>query len=437
VRRVFVLQEERVELKPRSNDKIIQLLEKGVEIPNPLSLDIGDEVKIENISGNGVWIYPGCRIYGEEMVISRGARIGYEGPVTIENCQLGPNVELKAGYFKKAVFLERANMSSGAHVRDGCILEEQANGAHCVGLKQTILFPFVTLGSLINFCDCLMAGGTSRKNHSEVGSAYIHFNFTPDGDKTTASLIGDVPRGVMLNQPPIFLGGQGGMVGPVLMGYGNIVTSGTIIRSDVISENKLIIGKTHRGRIIDFIPRSYPRISRVVENNIIYLANLMALEQWYIHVRQPFFKGQEFGGLIYSGALDKIVSAKAERIQRLKAMANNIAGSLEKKDSDRATSGKREFCNNITKIAGLFNSEIISKTGVDLRDRFLDKFHAHRKDHGGNYIDVVQSLDSGTSRQGTRWLSRIVKELCLRTREILPVLGLFKKIAANIHSKEE
>ena len=437
MRRVFVLQEERVELKPRSNDKIIQLLEKGVEIPNPLSLDIGDEVKIENISGNGVWIYPGCRIYGEEMVISRGARIGYEGPVTIENCQLGPNVELKAGYFKKAVFLERANMASGAHVRDGCILEEQANGAHCVGLKQTILFPFVTLGSLINFCDCLMAGGTSRKNHSEVGSAYIHFNFTPDGDKTTASLIGDVPRGVMLNQPPIFLGGQGGMVGPVLMGYGNIVTSGTIIRSDVISDNKLIIGKTHRGRIIDFIPRSYPRISRVVENNIIYLANLMALEQWYIHVRQPFFKGQEFGGLIYSGALDKIVSAKAERIQRLKAMANNIAGSLEKKDSDRATSGKREFCNNITKIAGLFNSEIISKTGVDFRDRFLDKFHAHRKDHGGNYIDVVQSLDSGTSRQGTRWLSRIVKELCLRTREMLPVLGLFKKIAANIHSKEE
>ena len=437
MRRIFVLQEERVELKPRSNDKIIQLLEKGVEIPNPLSLDIGDEVKIENISGNGVWIYPGCRIYGEEMVISGGARIGYEGPVTIENCQVGPKVELKAGYFKKAVFLERANMASGAHVRDGCILEEQANGAHCVGLKQTILFPFVTLGSLINFCDCLMAGGTSRKNHSEVGSAYIHFNFTPDSDKTTASLIGDVPRGVMLNQPPIFLGGQGGMVGPVLMGYGNIVTSGTIIRSDVISENKLIIGKTHRGRIIDFIPRSYPRISRVVENNIIYLANLMALEQWYIHVRQPFFKGQEFGGLIYSGALDKIVSAKAERIQRLKAMANNIAGSLEKKGSDRATSGKREFCNNITQIAGLFHSGIISETAVDLRNRFLDRFHAHRKDHGGNYVDVVQSLDSETSRQGTRWLDRIVKELCLRTREILPVLGLFKKVAANIHGKEE
>jgi bifunctional UDP-N-acetylglucosamine pyrophosphorylase/glucosamine-1-phosphate N-acetyltransferase len=437
VRPAFASEEGGVELKPRSNDKIIQLLEKGVEIPNPLTLDIGDEVKIDNISGNGVKIYPGCRIYGEEMVISGGARIGYEGPVTIENCQLGPNVELKAGYFKKAVFLEKANMTSGAHVRDGCILEEQANGAHCVGLKQTILFPFVTLGSLINFCDCLMAGGTSRKDHSEVGSAYIHFNFTPDSDKTTASLIGDVPRGVMLNQRPIFLGGQGGMVGPVRMGYGNIVAAGTILRNDVTGDNKLIIGKTHRGKIVDFIPRSYPLISRVVENNIIYLANLVALEQWYIHVRHPFFRRQEFGELIYSGALDKIILAKEERIKRLTAMANNIAGSLGKKESGTSTSGKREFCNNITQVAELFNSEIISRTGVDLRNRFLDGFRAHSKDHGGNYIDVVQSLAGSISQQGTHWLDRIINELCLRTKEILPLLGIFRKIAANIPNKEE
>ncbi|MCK7504346.1 MAG: hypothetical protein MZV70_09845 [Desulfobacterales bacterium] len=114
-----------------------------------------------------------------------------------------------------------------------------------VGLKQTILFPFVTLGSLINFCDCLMAGGTSRSNHSEVGSSYIHFNFTPDADKTTPSLIGDVPRGVMLNQPPIFLGGQGGMVGPLRMGYGNVVAAGSILRQDYPQNNQLIFDMPH------------------------------------------------------------------------------------------------------------------------------------------------------------------------------------------------
>ncbi len=134
--------------------------------------------------------------------------------MTLDDCRLGPKVELKGGYFKQSVFLEKANMGLGAQVREGCLLEEEANGAHCVGLKQTILLPFVTLGSLINFCDCLMAGGTSRKDHSEVGSSYIHFNYTPDGDKTTASLFGDVPRGVMLDQPPDLPGRPGRGRGP-------------------------------------------------------------------------------------------------------------------------------------------------------------------------------------------------------------------------------
>jgi len=114
-----------------------------------------------------------------------------------------------------------------------------------VGLKQTILFPFVTLGSLVNFCDCLMAGGTSKKDHSEVGSSYIHFNYTPEQDKATPSLIGDVPQGVMVNRPPIFLGGQGGAVGPVRIGYGTVVKAGTILRKDVAG-GKLVGGGTLR-----------------------------------------------------------------------------------------------------------------------------------------------------------------------------------------------
>jgi UDP-N-acetylglucosamine/UDP-N-acetylgalactosamine diphosphorylase len=282
-------------IRPQSYEKIVHLISKGVDIPNPLTLDIGPDVNLDQISGKGVKIYPGCRIYGAKVVVSAGARLGAEGPVTVEDCQLGPNVELKAGYFSKSVFLDKANMGLGAHVREGCILEEEAGGAHCVGLKQTILFPFVTLGSLVNFCDCLMAGGTSRKNHSEVGSSYIHFNFTPDGDKTTPSLIGDVPRGVVLNQPPIFLGGQGGIVGPVRMGYGNVVAAGSILRSDYLADNKLIIGKSYSGGIRDFIPASYPGLARIVENNVVYLANLAALEQWYLHVRKGFLEAEEFG----------------------------------------------------------------------------------------------------------------------------------------------
>jgi len=215
--------------------KVICLLKKGVRMTNPFSVEIGDEVNPERIADSSI-IYGSARIYGEDTVISPEVKLGFEGPVTLINCQLGNAVELRGGYFNNSVFLDKAAMGSNAQVRSGCLLEEEAGGNHCVGLKQTILFPFVQLGSLINFCDCLMAGGTSRRNHSEVGSSYIHFNYTPRQNKATPSLIGDVPRGVMLREPPIFLGGQGGIVGPVQIDYGTVIPAGIICRQDFKTE---------------------------------------------------------------------------------------------------------------------------------------------------------------------------------------------------------
>ena len=148
-------------------DKVEALLKKGVRMTNPFSVEIGKEVNLDKIAGS-VTIYGAARIYGEETLISQDVKLGYEAPVTLINCQLGAAVELRGGYFAQSVFLARVSMGSNAQVRAGCLLEEESGGNHTVGLKQTILFPFVTLGSFVNFCDCLMAGGTSRKNHSEV-----------------------------------------------------------------------------------------------------------------------------------------------------------------------------------------------------------------------------------------------------------------------------
>ena len=179
--------------------KVEQLIKKGVRIFNPSTITVGEEVSVDRISGENVVLHAGCKIFGSATLIMAHSEIGYEEPVTIENCQLGPHVKLNGGFFSHSTFLKKVEFGLGARVRAGCLLEEESNGAHTVGLKQTILFPFVTLGSLINFCDCLMAGGTSRKDHSEVGSSYIHFNYTPDQDKATPSLTGDVPRGVGLS----------------------------------------------------------------------------------------------------------------------------------------------------------------------------------------------------------------------------------------------
>jgi UDP-N-acetylglucosamine/UDP-N-acetylgalactosamine diphosphorylase len=405
-----------MDLKPRAYEKIVQLINKGVVIHNPLTLDIGDEVVVDRISGSGVTLYPGCRIYGAQTVISARTVLGKEGPVTIDNCQLGPEVELKAGYCNKAVFLQKANMAYGAHVREGCILEEEANGAHCVGLKQTILFPFVTLGSLINFCDCLMAGGTSRKDHSEVGSSYIHFNFTPDGNKTTASLFGDVPRGVMLNQPAIFLGGQGGVVGPARLGYGTVVAAGSVVRDDVPEDRKLVIARAHPGAVKDFVAHAYKNLSRLVGNNVIYLANLVALEQWYRHIRQPFFKQQEFGALIFAGALEKLAMAKTERLSRLKALVEKVP------EGNAARPNLRE---NIERVCALFETELQDNVILAARDRFCAGLQQSSGGAAADYIRTIQSLPPAVAREGTAWLQRIIDTLCRGASSLLTSLDMF------------
>jgi bifunctional UDP-N-acetylglucosamine pyrophosphorylase/glucosamine-1-phosphate N-acetyltransferase len=422
-----------VNRKPAAKDPIKELIKKGVTISNPSSIDLGREVNIEQISGKGVKIYPGCRIYGEKTVISSGVQLGYEAPVTLDNCQLGSQVELKGGYFNQSVFLEKASMGLGAHVREACLLEEQAGGAHCVGLKHTILFPFVTLGSLINFCDCLMAGGTSRKDHSEVGSSYIHFNFTPEGDKATASLIGDVPRGVMLNKPPIFLGGQGGMVGPLRIGYGNVVAAGSVLRKDADMENKLILSKSHPGMVVDLAPRAYPGLSRVVENNILYVANLIALEQWYIHVRRIFFEYQEFGHLIFQGVLEKLATAKGERIKRLKDMASKMSAPPGKgKDATKPAGAKEEFSQKIKEVEERLVGDVGKTVAMEERDRFLGALGKHREKQGGGYIEVIQSFPRDVSRAGTQWLDSIVDCICGQVATVLPILNIFRNSRTNL-----
>ena len=44
-------------MKSESALKIENLMQKGVEIPNPQSVEIGPEVNIDKISGEGVVIY--------------------------------------------------------------------------------------------------------------------------------------------------------------------------------------------------------------------------------------------------------------------------------------------------------------------------------------------------------------------------------------------
>ncbi len=372
-------------MKNQSILKIEKLLKKGVNIPNPDSVEIGSKVDTDRISGEGVVIYSGCKIFGGSTLILKNTRLGYESPVTIENCQIGTNVDIKGGFLRQAVLLDKVSIGCGSHIREGTILEEEASIAHTVGLKHTILLPFVTLGSLINFCDCFMSGGTSKKDHSEVGSSYIHFNYTPNQDKATASLIGDVPNGVMLNQRPIFLGGQGGLVGPCRLAFGTIIAAGSIYRKDELRQRRLIFEGLGKSGNIAFTSGMFRSLKRTMANNIIYIANLIALMQWYLHVRSRFIS-DNFPDVLFDGLKEKLNMAIDERIRKLK-----------------------DFCQNQPDFDGIedsFNKMRLNEGDRSLRDTFLKHIDSEKSDM--NYISVIKGLENKSSELGTKWLQGIV-----------------------------
>ncbi|MDL2269196.1 protein GlmU [Desulfosarcina sp. OttesenSCG-928-A07] len=386
---------------------------------------IDDTVRMERISPHAV-IHPGCRVRGENTLICQGVELGHEAPVTIHNCYVGPGVKLKGGYFENAVFLEGAEAGSGAHVRGGTILEEQASIAHTVGLKQTILFPFVTLGSLINFCDCLMAGGTSRKNHSEVGSSYIHFNYTPNQDKATASLIGDVPSGVMLNQPPIFLGGQGGMVGPCRIAYGTVTAAGSICRKDQLKPGHLILEGKGRGGALPYTTGIYASVSRQVTNNILYMGNLVALMAWYTHVR-GMFVGKSYPAALHKGLVEVLETAIFERVKQFSVFCGKMEPSLrsylekfEKNANPRLIQQKTELHANAHHVKTIVSHWL--STMDDCRDKTVHAVFS-QKAVTANYLDVIQNLAPEAASACTGWLQEIVNQVGEDLFSLFPAIG--------------
>lgn len=379
---------------------ISRLIDRGVVIPAPASVEIADDVPPEAVAP-GVVIHAGSRLLGNRTWIGAGSIIGGETPATVENCQLGNSVELKGGYFSGATFLDRASMGSGAHIRPGTLIEEEASGAHCVGLKQTIFLSYVTAGSLINFCDALMAGGTSRKNHSEIGSSYIHFNFTPHQDKATASLIGDVPNGVFLDQAPIFLGGQGGLVGPCRLAFGSIIPAGTIFRRDAEEPGQLLFEKALPSKAIGraYDAHTYGPISRIVRNNLIYIGNILALRAWYRDVRSVFMQRDP---ALHAGALARLDEILKERLKRLGELAEKAGASadiLARNGDAPSVSEQRAFSKAWNSVRDSLGRQVVPTAPRELMEGL---------DTSKPYLDAVRGVTPAARKAGGAWLSGVV-----------------------------
>jgi bifunctional UDP-N-acetylglucosamine pyrophosphorylase / glucosamine-1-phosphate N-acetyltransferase len=410
-----------VAVGPAVDAPVRALLQAGARIPRPDSVVIGPEVRLEQIVARGLVLHPGTKIFGERTVILEGAELGYEEPVTLDNAVLGRRVKIQGGFVKDSVLLDGCEVRQGFHGRDGCLLEEGSYFAHNVGLKMTIVFPFVVLGSLINFCDCLLAGGTSRQHHSEVGSGFIHFNFSPRGDKATPSMFGDVPRGVMLDQLPIFLGGLAGVVGPTRIGYGSVLAAGSVYRGDY-GESLLVLGERTRDGSTAFRPRALGAIRAKVGKNVLYLGELTALWAWYRHVRPRLAGGDPLARAVIAAGLSMVEANIEERLKQMDRFRDLVKECLPEAaggDGKAALAGEwREFVGRWDTVRPIIEDFRAVEGRTELREALCERLAAG----SSSYTAAIQALDPDARRVGTEWLTSIRSELMDRCRAALPLI---------------
>ena len=410
----------RVEVAPAVDARVRALLQAGARIPRPESVVIGPEVRLEQIVARGLVLHPGTKISGERTVILEDTELGHEEPATLQNAVLGRGVKVQGGFVTDSVLLDGCEVRQGFHGREGCLLEEDTYFAHNVGLKMTIVLPFAVLGSLINFCDCLLAGGTSRKRHSEVGSGFIHFNFSPRGDKATPSIFGDVPRGVMLDQAPIFLGGLAGVVGPSRVGFGSVLAAGSVYRADY-DEDLLVLGERRRDGSTPFRARALGAIRAKVGKNIRYLGELAALWAWYRHVRPRLAGADPLAQAVIAAGRRMVEANIDERLKQLDRFRDLVKECLPEAGgvgSPAPLAGEwREFVGGWSAVRPV----IENFRAIEGRGEHREAFCA-RLAPGRSYTAAIQALDGDDRRRGTAWLSSIRAELMERCRAVLPFI---------------
>ena len=416
-----------------SQKDLSNLLERGVHIPDLNLVHITRDVKLENIAP-GCTIYPFVRITGSKTQIHSGARIGARGPVILENSLIGENAVigdlgqvtlidtvvgpksvLGAGVAEQAVFLGKETMINdfttgyGLRVRKGSLYEEDASSAQHTDTKMTILFPWTTLGSDINFCDALLAGGTGPElgSFSEVGSGTIHFNYSIRGDKATASLFGDVFQGVFLDQERLFIGGNNSLLGPVKANFGTMTAAGARIKGKL--PKGLNYGHSLPKGTVDYDARIFSGVSGIVKNQVNVLAELTALANWYKQVRINCAAQAPEQKFLYESGLRMIELNYQERLHQLNRYVDFQENSVRLLESMKASKKQiyeqKDLLSRCPKLDSEFKN--LEKHEIQIPESLKDEFDNLQSQGQSDYTGWIKNLSQSGKQAGKTWLSEI------------------------------
>lgn len=395
----------------RSRVEVLQ--RRGVDVWGPERVYVSEDVRLDMIEAGAV-IRHGT-LSGSGLRIARGAQIGVSGHAEVEDCQIAADVELGAGLYQGATFLQGAKVRGFAEIRPGTLLEEEAEAAHAVALKNTTFTSCCVAGSLINFCDLFLSGGTSRSDHTEVGSGAIHFNFDPRGDKW-GSLIGGI-RGVLLRSAPVFVGGNCGIVGPVEIGFGSVTAAGAVIRRDV-GQNVVVATGGKNVQIRDFDRRIYGSLTSRFLLTAKLIGTLRALDCWYALVRLPNAKADEQP--FYEAARRQIEIQVAERIKRLGNLVAKLPESISlalagsSSDNSPAIRQHRDLIERWPATSDALKAPVETPAPPS---EFIGAFSEARY-NGMGHVEAIQNSHAGAS-ETAQWLERIVDDVTERARDSL------------------
>ena len=363
---------------------------------------ISPDICLKNVCPGAV--LKNASISGTETMIGRRSEIGTSGTAVLCNSQVGNDVELGAGVYDSATLLSSSKVRGFAEFRAGTLLEETAEVGHNVGLKNTFLGLGVVAGSNINLCDIVVTGGSSRQNHTEIGSGTVNFNFDPRRDKF-GSLIGDV-TGLLLASPPVFVGGNVGLVAPLQIGYGAVIPAGTTVRTDVSSGKLFNVGLPERAtEIKNFQPALYFDMSRKCITTAKLIGTLHALRQFYELVRIPFCDTWEM--LLYKAAVARLATHAEHRVKELRATIERLRGSIAYVQS---TKSSIQFVPQhkllITKKDWI--SEILSRQLPLLPPSlFLHEYEGTRARY--DHAETIRMLSEEALHEARHWLLSIEK----------------------------
>jgi UDP-N-acetylglucosamine/UDP-N-acetylgalactosamine diphosphorylase len=318
------------------------------------------------------------------------------------------------GVAEEAVFLGREHSEAppttgvGFRVRKGSLYEEGACSGQHTDTKMTLLMPWVTLGSNINCCDVLLAGGTSDSpgRFSEVGSGTIHFNFTIRGDKATASLLGNVCEGVFLRSERLFIGGNCSLLGPLRAEFGSFSAAGIRLSGQLIPG--LNMGTAYLSGHKNYDPRCFPNLSRIVSTQLQFFSELVALFHWYDQVRVRMAK-DVFQESLYRQGQHIVQRNLEERIAQLQLLTDLVSENQSHSERvlpEATLQDQRDWLRKWTqRQEQLQNYASIPKLVPESLLRELENAE-------GTYTKRVQQLSPTVVEAGQQWLESIAKPFC-------------------------